>query len=301
MAALVGVLVSVSPIWDKWILVPSSKKVGNVVTQQTFQVENWNTFRDQAFVLGGVDVAGTGNISISGPFPVVVGPGCSASYTATLPQRGDATIDETLGSRTWDPFKGLAESWIFNSLEVSGSRITLFPFDPDWSAGVRERVQWLTAVTQARSGKEQRARLRTIPRRALAWNVTVLDERLAQVLEGLLTGWQSSMFAVPWWPEQVVYSGTMAAGATSIPVSTAGTMFVKAPMVLVWVDPLTCEVQTVQSVGPSAVTCSALQASYTNPLVVPVFPGRLPERVQLARITPKLAKATVEFACEVTT
>jgi hypothetical protein len=42
-----------------------------------------------------------------------------------------------------------------------------FPFPPDWSNTITERLSWLTAIQKSPTGAEQREALRLTPRRAI--------------------------------------------------------------------------------------------------------------------------------------
>ncbi len=176
--------------------------------------------------------------------------------------------------------------------------VVLFPFDPDWSKSVKEGVEYATKSVTSRNGKEQRYRLRGIPRRRLAFNVSLLDGE-NQSFEALLWNRQAGVFGVPWWQDAVRYNGTLAAGATTIAIDTTNRLFGLANMVMVWTSPTTCEVQTVESVGANLITCAALGASYVNPLIAPVFVGRLEPSQDRDYLTSRIATAGIKFACEV--
>lgn len=172
-----------------------------------------------------------------------------------------------------------------------------FPFAPDWSAPVQERVEYLSSLYVARSGKEQRARLRNIPRRGLAFRVSTATAQ--QALGSLIWSRQGETLGVPWWPDAVRFSGTLSQGATTIAITTTNRLFAMASMVMVWESPNKCEIQAVESVSSSLVTCSALSRAYTDPLILPVFAGRMEPSQRIRRDTARLAVADVRFACEV--
>lgn len=179
-------------------------------------------------------------------------------------------------------------------------RIVLFPFDPDWSRGVRERIEYKTKILPARTGAEQRYRLRNRPRRSLEFQLLAISQGETQPLQSILWKSQGKPFAVPWWPDEVMYQGTLAAGSTTIAVDTSGRLFDLATMVVVWTDPDHCEVQTIQSVSDGLITCGPLSASYENPSILPAFPGRLPDGGQNLDIeSNEVARGIFQFACEV--
>lgn len=173
-----------------------------------------------------------------------------------------------------------------------------FPFEPDWERGVKESVEYMTKVLTARTGMEQRYRLRHIPRRKLSFDILPTDGEV-QAFDTMLWSGQGKIFGVPWWPDGVRFSGSIAAGTTSIAIDTTNRLFKLAPLVMVWQSPSLCEVQTVQSVTGSVVNCSALANSYTNPLVLPVFQGRLESTQDVTRIVRGVSQASLKFSCEV--
>lgn len=163
---------------------------------------------------------------------------------------------------------------------------------------MRERIEYKTKILPARTGAEQRYKLRHRPRRSLAFDLLAMEGE-SQPFDAILWNRQGQLFGVPWWPEIVAYSGTLAAGTTTISVDTTNRLFRLAPMVMVWTSASTCEVQSVESVSDNLIACAPLSAEYVNPLVVPVFPGRLEPSQEVERLTSRIANAAVEFSCEV--
>ena len=176
--------------------------------------------------------------------------------------------------------------------------VLLFPFDPDWTDPVREKVSHLTKIMTARSGMEQRIALRTKPRRELGFTAFTEDVGQAQLLDSLLTDAIPESWGVPWWMDATVYTGSLAQGATVIPVSTVDRSFADAAMVLLWSSPTSWEVQPVESVGPAAITCTPLSKAWTNPVVVPVFTGRLADAQAVEWLSSRISKASVQFTVD---
>lgn len=180
--------------------------------------------------------------------------------------------------------------------------IVLFPFQPNWKDGVREKVEYLTTlVGPSRTGNEQRFRRRAIPRRSLAFSLLTMETQEFQALQSLLWRRQAGIFGVPFWPEAIQATATVAAGATTISVSSvANRLFSLAPLVMIWTSWNTCEVQTLQSVAGGVLTVGAVSATYQGlPWIVPVFPGRLQDSQELDLLTSRIGTAKVQFACEV--
>lgn len=300
-AALSGTEAPATHLWDRVVLVPNSKALGLVGSEQTFGVEVWNTFRSTQWSITAAAVSGVGGLQLSGvTLPAQLSPTGSRVFTATVPELGSATI---ANSATFSVAQDRAGGAVQFSpvLTVTGLRITPFPFAPDWSRSVRERIEYKTSKTVSRTGAEQRARLRLNPRRGLEFDLTLLDPLQVEACDALLWDRQADLFAVPWWPDQVRHSGTLAAGATTIAIDTTNRLFSLASMVMIWSSWDACEVQTVESVSDGLVTCSALAATYTNPIILPAFPGRLPASLDRERSTARMSKGGVKFSCEVGT
>lgn len=294
-----GVEANATHLWDKLVLVPSTKALGLVASEQTFPLELWNTYRRTQWSISSAVVSGVGGLQLSGvSLPAQLSPLGSQIFTANVPDVGPATISNSATFTVAYDRIG-AVPFAYPMLTVTGLRITPFPFEPDWTDGIRERVEYKTSVYTSRNGMEQRARLRNIPRRGIEFSVLPMDRTEAQSLDSLLWARQGQVFGVPWWPDGVQFSGTISQGDTTIAIDTTNRLFSLSTMVMVWESPARCEIQTVESVSASLVTCSALSATYTNPIVLPVFVGRLEGDVDIARVTPYLSEGTVKFACEV--
>lgn len=174
-------------------------------------------------------------------------------------------------------------------------RVTLFPFNPDWTDSVREKVKHKTVVSPMRSGNEQRTALRTKPRRELSFTVFTEDEAQSQLLQSILVDSQASPVGVPWWQDLQQFEGSLAAGATAISVDTTTTMFGVASMLMLWTSPTNYEVQTIQSVGAGVVTISPLSKAWGRCSIVPVFSGRFPVDLDIPAITSTIARVPVTF------
>ena len=77
----------------------------------------------------------------------------------------------------------------------------LFPFEPDWSDGVIERMEWMTDIMRANNGDEQRVGVRDQPRVSLSVRY-LLQRNDAAFLRNL--AWRRSFyyFYLPFWPHR---------------------------------------------------------------------------------------------------
>lgn len=125
-----------------------------------------------------------------------------------------------------------------------------------------------------------------------------IDQAETQLLDAIIWKSQGTVFAVPWWPDGV-QSSALVAGATTISVDTTKSLFALAPLVMIWESPSKCEVQTIQSVSAGLISCNPLASSYTSPLILPAFPGRMASTMDLDRTTKAVTEGSIRFACEV--
>lgn len=185
---------------------------------------------------------------------------------------------------------------------MTGTRIVLFPFQPNWKDGVKEGVEYLTTlVGPSRTGKEQRFRRRAIPRRSLSFSLLTVEPLEFQALQTLLWRRQSGIFGVPFWPEAIQATASVSAGATTISVSSvANRLFSLAPLVMIWSSWNACEVKTLQSASGGLLTVRQVSGTYQGlPWIVPVFPGRMQDSQELDLLTSRIGISKVKFACEV--
>lgn len=289
-----------NPIWDHVISIPTSKALGLVASQQTFTIELWNTYRARQWKVGVIVISGQGGLTIDASLPAALYPSGSQSFTAQVPEQGVANI-ANLATFTivqdGDPTKSISS--VFS---VTGTRIVLFPFQPNWKDGIKEKVEYLTTlVGPSRTGKEQRFRRRAIPRRSLSFSLLTMEPQEFQALESLLWRRQSGIFGVPFWPEAIQATAPVSAGATTISVaSVANRLFSLAPLVMIWSSWNACEVQTLESASGGLLTVGQVSGTYQGlPWIVPVFPGHLQDSQELELRTSRVGISKVQFACEV--
>lgn len=170
----------------------------------------------------------------------------------------------------------------------------LWPYRPD--AGVIERLEWLTDPIESFSGCEQRIALREWPRRVLEFGVTVSD-RERRTAENLLAVGQATRWAVPVWMDNQALQSSLAAGVSSVPVSTATRDFHDGGLVLLATD-TAYEIVDVASFTGSAIALSApttLSWPAGRTEIVPLRLALMPEEVRLQRFTGDTSTASLSF------
>lgn len=282
-------------IFERIHVLPNKKKVGFVLSTVVFQVEVWNGHVYEEKSLTSISIGGVGGLQISGGIsaPGIFGPMRSAIYTATLGTDGDSTIANVATF----VFTGEAGA----TLEVTGTRLTVFSPEIDWSAPFEESIEFKTNVIQAYSGNEQRIQLRTLPRYGASFRVLTLSPRDTAALDALLVGWQARVYGVPWWMDASPLQAQASAGALTLQVDTTNKAFEAGGIVMLWRDQHTWEALQVLSVSSSSMTLvsQTTKSWIAGDLVVPMKRGRLGESASIQRETSSIASFQASFSCEV--
>ncbi len=286
-----------SELFEKVIVTPREKKLGFVLSANLFAVDVWNTFRETLRTMVRIDIAGGGGTLVDNPFgvPLVFGAMQSRQFQATVPQDGDAQIQNTVTF----VFTGIGGT----DLLVTGTRITVFSPDPDWQEPIRERTEYLTEIMNAYSDTEQRVQLRKTPRTRLRFKVLTLEVRDTAALHALLWGWQGRIYGVPFWPDAQPLLASVSIGATLIQVDTTMRKFTAGGLMMLWRDMHTVEALSIQTVAAGSITLTApttqAWAADGRTYVVPLLTGRLPDDTGLSRVNNTVAELDAEFECEV--
>ncbi|OQA34468.1 MAG: hypothetical protein BWY56_01894 [Acidobacteria bacterium ADurb.Bin340] len=285
-----------SELFGKVLVIPRSKDVGFLLSSVVWDVEVWNTDMLASKALTNITISGAGGLQVSGGLGSAAnfGPGQASIYTATLGTDGDATIATVA---TWN-FTGETGA----DMTVTGTRITVFSPEIDWSDGFTETIEFKTDVLSATSGQEQRVQLRTKPRYGAAFRVVTLEPRDSAAMDALLFGWQGRMFGVPWWPDASMLTAQATPGATSLQVDTTGrASFEAGGLVMLWADQHAWEALGVLTVASGSVALSS-QVAGTWPvgtIVVPMKLGRMAEVVDVDDPVNWASIFQVSFDCEV--
>lgn len=268
---------------------PRTLDIGNLLSVQTRSVSVWNAWiTDQA--LSSITESATTGLTESGIVaPSTFAPLQELAYDVTVDTEGPATIAATY------TFNFPAES---PTLDVTGRRVVVWGYAPNWAEPVRETLGWLTDVLTSQAGIEQRIGLRDAPRRGLEYALTTMDRHASSHLEMILMGWQSRLFAVPVWTDGQTLAASLAAGSLSIPCATASYEFVANGLALLWRAHDDYEAVEIASVGGSSLTLKAATVA-TWPAGTRVYPirlGRLPQRQGFTRETAHHLSGKVAFA-----
>ena len=277
------------------IVTPTKLDMGLVLSSKLFTIGVWNlTGYDQQMSSWSVDGLDGVTISNVDGYPVRYGPGAFRSYQVTVGTQGQAVI---AGAITFH-FDGINTG---AATAVTGSRLIIFSFEPNWREAPVENLEWLTDVLTSHNGSEQRLALRQNPRRSMKYLYTFESQNKVNLCEGLLWGWQQRVFCVPVWTDWQYLSAPLSIGATSVAVPTPMRDFATSNLVLLWRDYLTWEVVEVQSLTATTITLkkATLNAWKSSDRIVPLRLGRTSKNLQLSRPTSTIAEASITFSFEV--
>jgi len=175
----------------------------------------------------------------------------------------------------------------------------LFPFEPDWSDGVIERMEWMTDIMRANNGDEQRVGVRDQPRVSLSVRY-LLQRNDAAFLRNL--AWRRSFyyFYLPFWPHRNVVTSTAGSGSTTI--QTPGlelSVTTGSYVAFMGADGRQVEVKQVSSASTNNIV---LTSAITNDwpartTIVPCARGHLDNDFQLSltQVTPNVTRAETQF------
>jgi hypothetical protein len=236
------------------------------------------------------------------------------------------TVTNADGYPVWFPYNGYRDyqvtvntagqaviagsiNFIFDNLAVgssttlSGSRLIVFGYNPNWRDPVKEKLEWLTDVMTMHNGKEQRLALRQQPRRSMQYLFTLENAGKIDSFQGLMFGWQQRVFCVPVWTDWQFLGSAVAAGGQVVTISTNLMDFAPSNMVLLWRDYLTWEVCEINTMTATQITFKkpTIGAWTTNDRIIPLRLGRVPKTFQLQRPTSTIAEVTLTFSFEVPT
>jgi hypothetical protein len=263
---------------NKILVSPRNAALGFAAPGTEFPMEVWNTYPSTQTLTAISFTPGAG-LDIADPYgvPVDFATFQSRVYIATVSANGPPQMSQSVEF----VFSGISGTDVL----VTYTQLVLFSLAPDWSAGIKETVSYLTNVLSAYSDNEQRRGLRSMPRRSFAVRYTTVDARSAALLDALLWGWQQHPFGVPMWPDAVTLWSDLPAGSTVITLDTADRLFVPEGFCCVWDGPFSFDVAVIETMDSASITLrSPTQLAHkVGAQVVPVVLARLKPDLSLVR------------------
>lgn len=268
-------------LYGRVYLTPSTFALGNLVSAQTRTFKVWNaTFGTNT--LATIGTSGVDGMTLTPPFaiPHTFAPLEESTFTLNVDTVGPVTVDGhyifTFGTE------------VIN-FSVTGTRVVLWPFGPNWARGIDDSLEWNTSVLTSFDGSEQRIRMRSKPRRRLEYDFTVTKTD-TQRFDNILWGWQNRMFAVPQWMYGSALTAQAVAGTTSLSLSTTDRGFIAGEIAVLYASPSSYEVVEVATVssGTLALTRATINTwpvgTKVYPATISKFEGDVPVQRQTSSV-----------------
>lgn len=277
--------------YNRILIDPVSLEMGNLLSNQTRSIVVWNGFLVDKQLTGLQRVNDTG-ISLTQPVapPYAMRPLEQLTYVLNVSTDGPAVIN---AQYIW------TVDGVDYAAAVSGRRVVIWPYGPNWNGDVTEDLAWLTDVLRSFDGSEQRRSVRTKARRSFSYPFMTARAESAR-LENLLWGWQNRIYALPVFTDKPRMAADHLQGSTVLNVPTATYSFVKGGLAAVFADERTIEVVEVDSVevGRLLLTRPLERNWPTGTTVMPMVLGHLPTSVPLARRTSQALTGVLTFTCD---
>lgn len=283
--------------FDDWYnrihIVPNTIDLNNVITDQTREILLWNAYLTSKS-LTSTDFPAVQGVSVTSPVstPYTLRPLEDLTYILSVSSDGPPVINVSL---TWnitgeEPF----------TVDITGRRIVVWPFPPNWSTPLVESLDWYTDVITAHYGDEQRIQLRSKPRRMFEYTATMMNASDSAIASNLLWGWQNRNYALPLWVDLTVLSSTASIGTVTLSMDTTNRGFFAGGLLLLLKGPLDYEAVEIDSFTPTTITLAKpLERTWVQGTkVYPVNISQMPTNVPRRMLTDSKTEMMVSFAAD---
>jgi len=276
--------------YERWHFSALVFALGNLVGNQTRQLSVWNAHR-RARVLESLSLVDGEGIIVGGQPapPLQFAPLQERIYELEITTEGPPTVEAQL---VFDFDEGQTSVVL-----ITGSRVTPWPWRPDWTRGMVETLEWQTYIDPSENENEQADRMRLSPRRTLTFGV-MAEESARQAMETALDGWGGRVWSLPVWPDGLDLESNLPAGSTVTTVTTVGRDFQPGGLAMFlgegWRDYEVVEVQTVLP-GSIEFRRPTVRPWPVGTVLYPARTARMPEGIELTRFTGASSFGSVEF------
>lgn len=175
-----------------------------------------------------------------------------------------------------------------------------WPVPPDWTRPVRESLAWLTDVLpRARSGMQQKRKLRLAPRRRFSFEVLAdaADRRIADAVRFDHSG---RVWLLPIYPDVQLLAADLAEDVTEIPCRTAGFDFVAGGQAILWSAANAFEVVAIDSIDEDGLTLVAptAQGWARGTRLYPARAARIQPGADESHLSDDASRTRLEFAID---
>lgn len=258
--------VGVPTFYNDWYFrihfVPAALDLGNLLSNQSREVVVWNAYFDAKPVSSFALSAGDG-ISVTQPAPAPYDMAPLGLYTYTV-------LVDTLGPPTITANLSWTIDGIGYTVPITGRRVVVWAFKPDWANPVDETLEWMTAIETAFDRTEHRVDQREQPRRGLEYTTQIVGADTG-LFETAMFGWADRLFALPLWQEKSTLTAAVDAGAISLSLPVADRSYIAGGLLVLYASPSRFEAIEIDTVLDDVITLKdGTELSW--PLGTSVFP-----------------------------
>lgn len=281
--------------YNRIYITPANLSLGNLLSNQTRDVYVWNAFFETK-ELTAAELAAQSGLTLVPPvgvtLPYDLQPLQEIRYQLLIQVQGPPTIDSSL-TFTIDGVDYV--------VPITGRRVILWPFAPQWGSPFDETITMRGWVIPAIDGSEQTgSSWGNQPRRQFEYNIVLKDAVEAQRAENLLFGWQSRFFGAIHWAEESLLDTAASSGSHELLLDTYGMTLSESGLVAIYLDNRVNEIREVESFDANSITLvSPLDLDWpVGTRVYPCFVGLMDASVSGARETTRVGRMAVSFECE---
>lgn len=273
---------------------PSAVAFGSLVGAAEKQFTVWNAYLTNSEL---TDVVGPDNVGVTVTppagvvFPYSMSPLREVKFTATAEIAGPPSFDDVIL---------VTADGIETRVSVSGKRLVVFPFPPNWSNPVDETIEFNSWVLTAANGYEQTGSIwGNQPRRQFDYTITLRESHM-QRFENMLFGWQHRSFGLPVWTDKTRLSSAVSEGALVVPCDTSLRSFEPDGLAVIFASPDSFEAFQVGEVAAGSLTAKLplAKAWPEGTRVYPVIPAQMSDNVAGSYQSDNAVVVPVRFECE---
>lgn len=171
---------------------------------------------------------------------------------------------------------------------------------PNWNSSVRLRYTWQTAIKRGIQGNERRTKLKSWPRRSIAWSHQISTNYQRNLFLRKAFFNLQNVFGIPLWPYQTYLTQAASIDDTVIYCSTDYCNFANNQIVLITADFIDYDYGIISSFDSTSIT---LSAGLTNDFVLgakvfPVLQARASDTTSFStdHITGKISTIDFDFS-----
>lgn len=171
---------------------------------------------------------------------------------------------------------------------------------PNWNSSVKIKYSWQTSIKRGIEGNEQRSKLKSWPRRNIAWQSQISTNYQRNLLTRKLFFDFQNIFGIPLWPYVTQLTSAASIDDTTIYCDTTYKNFADNQIVLITADFINYDYGSISSFNDTSITLtSGLTRDFIlGASVYPVLQGRISNnRFQaVSQLTSRISNVDFDFS-----